>query len=227
MLYPKPSPVQANKIVQAAWQQHDVLQERTHQQNFIKPTCCKGCHACCYEPVLIEKQEALAIVAHVIGTWSQDAIDELRMKVRRYVDSFVRNGFQQATDYPDLIGFLRARLACPFLDTNGLCSIYEYRPLACRDHVAVGPREKCDDITLRLQQKFVNCVEAMLAPMSTLAILDNGMLEIEYLPLFLDELLNRSTLNYRSGMRERKAFNVVAAEEVLKRKGIDHATTGK
>lgn len=84
--------------------------------------CERGCHACCSAKIIIAAPEALRIAAYLRATRSAGELDALVAKVRE-VDA-VTHGLSRAE---------RAALnvPCPLLD-EGICSIYEVRPLVCR-----------------------------------------------------------------------------------------------
>lgn len=72
--------------------------------------CKKGCASCCYLPV-----KTLPSIARYIGEqFSGDERRILKARLASYLD-----------------GIEKSRQACPFLQENQ-CSIYEFRPLACR-----------------------------------------------------------------------------------------------
>ncbi len=89
--------------------------------------CEAGCAWCCHMPVSISMPEALLIHAHVTQTWSEPRRAEL---VRALADA--NAAARACADEDDL--FL-SRRPCPFL-TEGHCSIYAVRPLACRGHAS-------------------------------------------------------------------------------------------
>lgn len=77
--------------------------------------CQPGCNACCHEPTPVSMPEIIDLAVRV-AAWTPGDREELRRRGETYR--------QQAK--------LDARpRACPFL-VNGLCSVYEHRPLNCR-----------------------------------------------------------------------------------------------
>ena len=84
--------------------------------------CKAGCDHCCYQVVGVTPPEALAIVAHLEQTLSEQELDQVRTHVsERFACARGLSPAQRfSADHPCV--FLRA----------GSCSIYEVRPLSCR-----------------------------------------------------------------------------------------------
>lgn len=87
-------------------------------------TCKKGCSGCCDITVLIYEEEA-NFLAHKIKSGEISVDTE---KISKVVDAM----------RDDWI----ARAECPFLKDNA-CSIYKYRPMACRVYLRVGDPKDC------------------------------------------------------------------------------------
>jgi len=114
-------------------------------------TCRKGCGACCRSLVPVTEAE----VRHLA-----QVVDELPSERRRVV----RGRFAEAVRRADAAGlgpamrsaekldlaghdalldaYLDLRTPCPFLEEES-CSIYEARPLQCREHLVLTPAEYC------------------------------------------------------------------------------------
>jgi len=114
-------------------------------------SCRKGCGACCSNLVAISEVEARRIVAVV------DEMPEPRRTVIRTRFAEARQRLESAgllqqlqhssewtdAEYTKLVGdYFRVRLPCPFLEA-GSCSIYEDRPITCREYLVVSPAEHC------------------------------------------------------------------------------------
>lgn len=99
--------------------------------------CRPGCSACCHYNVSVYPLEA-----RLIASWTG------RARLREPLPA------QDFHGQP-----------CPFLE-NGRCGIYEYRPMACRKHVALTKTahwcapERCNDETFPLVS-FSSAVEAL------------------------------------------------------------------
>lgn len=124
-------------------------------------SCRKGCMACCchwVEDVTSFEAQILAEhirrvmperIGHILETCQADieAIEALD----RHVDDTLRTyGIARAEnasiDHTDLLlaSFYRFRRPCPLLDSRGLCSVYDLRPLTCRIYVSFSPPGRCD-----------------------------------------------------------------------------------
>lgn len=114
-------------------------------------SCRKGCGACCRQVVPISQPEARAIAQLIEslpeprkGTIKQRfAAAHLQLKQTdlpermRHANSLDDSQRQQlALDY------FRQQIACPFLEDES-CSIYEHRPLACREYLVTTPAANC------------------------------------------------------------------------------------
>jgi len=92
--------------------------------------CEAGCHACCYEWVACTVPEAVMVARRLVSEGrGADALS----RIDQYVERTMGIGDQNA--------HWRAHVPCPFL-SDGLCSIYDYRPVACRQHFSFD-REAC------------------------------------------------------------------------------------
>lgn len=117
-------------------------------------TCVKGCNSCCYHLVAMSDHEAL-LIAHIVSL--QDRHDQERIKnafksvtnilekeglLAELIDVHV-NHFE---DSPRVIEMQRRywelQIPCPFL-LEGACSIYQFRPMICRQYLASSPRNFC------------------------------------------------------------------------------------
>lgn len=96
------------------------------------PPCTLGCSSCCYLPVNVTVPEVVhALKAALTG------VDVIALGDRIASASDQTRGL----DGPDR---LRARVACPLLDTRGSCTIYDARPAYCRAYNARSSRDACD-----------------------------------------------------------------------------------
>lgn len=97
----------------------DLADEITEHAREYSP-CRKGCNHCCHMATMVSEPEAAMIGA---------LIHKSPKKPKQWADFRDKDAIADA--------FLGAGKACSFLD-NGVCSIYEHRPLACRVHMSMG-----------------------------------------------------------------------------------------
>jgi Fe-S-cluster containining protein len=120
----------------------------------LKLPCRRGCSACCYEPVYADKTEA-ALALEAMSKMPVEQQDEIKARVKDALEKFKASGMVDV-DMPPVIDYLKLRIPCPFLDLkSGDCTIYESRPLGCRAHVALKPKDFCEDYEKRLTQKYM------------------------------------------------------------------------
>ncbi len=117
-----------------------------------KPISCRaGCTACCHELLIVSSLEARRI-----ATLVEDMPEPRRSEVRaRFAEAERRiAGWDRAAEFEQGLaqgawkdGDLPAawfglKIPCPLLE-GGSCSIYEERPLVCREHMVTSPAENC------------------------------------------------------------------------------------
>lgn len=116
------------------------------------PVACQaGCNACCHRLVVANVPEVAAIVA-LVSEWEAPRRDALFERVETYE----ADGLEE----------WRHRAPCPFLE-EGLCSIYDARPLSCRslssqDAAACAAYLAGEDVAIPvrpMQQELVGAVD--------------------------------------------------------------------
>jgi Fe-S-cluster containining protein len=146
-----------------------------------KISCRAGCGACCRNLVAISEVEARRIRAVV------DAMPEPRRTVIRQRFADARRRLEAAGLLPQLQQtegcteaeylalssvYPRQGIPCPFLEEES-CSIYEERPLTCREYLVVSPPENCAQPPsapvqrVRLPLRVFNAVARWQVPPST------------------------------------------------------------
>lgn len=103
--------------------------------------CKKGCSHCCSRIVVTTRVEVLALIDYILAFTDFDthAIKEKVGIHSRMLADFL-NARSQGKD-ENAIWFGRD-IPCPFL-TDGVCSVYEARPLSCRIYHSTDQAEKC------------------------------------------------------------------------------------
>lgn len=94
-------------------------------------TCEKGCHHCCYHPVIVSLLEGITIFRWLAenGLWTKALKD-------RFEDTS-----QQTLGLPIAV-WLLSLVPCPLLD-DGLCRAYKARPFVCRVTASVRDPHFC------------------------------------------------------------------------------------
>ena len=118
--------------------------------------CCKGCAACCARclvPLSVPEALRLNEDTSALPEYQREAIFKACLLAARRILSqkppkqFIDKTTDASQVSPaelNLVSnwYTRLKLPCPFL-YKGLCSIYEQRPLACREHFVNGSAEAC------------------------------------------------------------------------------------
>jgi Fe-S-cluster containining protein len=134
----------------------DKLLDRAITENNHKTSCVKGCDYCCHQPVFVTPLEALA-VSLAVEKMLPDDRDELNTRVEAYIDKLESTPHMaegvEATQM-ELCGLGNGPTkeqfkalygpACPFLKDKQ-CSIYDLRPLMCREHTSLDDPKKCEN----------------------------------------------------------------------------------
>lgn len=111
--------------------------------------CRKGCSACCCYLVALSLPEVYdlqQIVASIPAECRVPVVHACIHAARKILDLSVleKHSICRSTDMNAINQWYAGlRLKCPFLSA-GSCSIYEQRPLACREHLVVSPSGWCD-----------------------------------------------------------------------------------
>lgn len=105
-------------------------QDRNKNPDSSGIRCGKGCSHCCREAVEIWPHEAALLVGIVRETGTVLDLARLERQSGYTVDTWRQ---QPAADK-----------ACVFLDGDGVCTVYEFRPNACRKLLVVTDPGLCD-----------------------------------------------------------------------------------
>ncbi len=117
-----------------------------------KPVSCgAGCGACCRQLVPVSEPEALYI-AELVQALPHDRAAHVRERFHAALEglgSALRDRLRDAGSLKTLderrelgLEYFRAGVPCPFLE-NESCSIYEHRPLSCREYLVSSPAGNC------------------------------------------------------------------------------------
>mgnify|MGYP000108746537 CR=1 FL=1 len=112
-------------------------------------TCRRGCDACCHHLVPVTPAEAFALAHHVaqLPAAEQDAVRRRFDAALAQADAAGLREPLEATlsgeGFDHNADWFAARIPCPFL-VDRACSIYEQRPIPCREHLVTSAPEDCD-----------------------------------------------------------------------------------
>lgn len=127
-------------VVEYAQQLLDHINEGSGLNAAIK--CSKSCSFCCYDEIGMSNLEAsylYSVIKHFDKPLNKEHID--RQNNRKF----------HKLKYADK--------RCGLLDENGLCSIYEHRPLICRYHNSAIEPSHCDSKNGVLNNKPLRTIE--------------------------------------------------------------------
>ncbi|PKL49397.1 MAG: hypothetical protein CVV39_03050 [Planctomycetes bacterium HGW-Planctomycetes-1] len=114
--------------------------------------CCKGCSACCSSLIPLSvpeafrlRKELLAMPSDVSNQIMRSCIntaEKILDKAQRTdrMEGFSKNSKPRISQINKWYGELK--LPCPLL-SKSLCTLYEQRPLACREHIVTGSSASC------------------------------------------------------------------------------------
>jgi Fe-S-cluster containining protein len=116
-----------------------------------KISCTRGCGACCRNLVAISEVEARRIRS-VIENLPEPRRSTVRSRFAEARQRLERAGLLEKlqaadqwtdADYTVLVGtYFQQGIPCPFLEEES-CSIYEERPITCREYLVTSPPEYC------------------------------------------------------------------------------------
>ena len=126
------------------------------QEEGLTVSCQKGCGACCRQLVPISAIEAQRLKA-LVEQMPEPRKSTLLARFEAARQQLQATGLLEKLREPrrindedvDPVGltYFQQRIACPFLEEES-CSIYEERPLACREYLVVNPPEDCAQPTV-------------------------------------------------------------------------------
>lgn len=102
---------------------------------------------------MVNQSEAKVIMASVPDIERQ-GVNE---RTEEWVDKAEASGLLNV-EFPHVLDYMRAGLVCPLLK-NGVCLVYENRPLGCRAHNATKDPALCGSLETRLDQVYVSSNE--------------------------------------------------------------------
>lgn len=145
-------------------------------------SCRNGCSACCSYLVALSMPE-IYYLHQKIASWEEDRLLSLLQccfdSAQKILDSdtLIKYDVNNNTDNLSVISqwYEHLGLSCPFLK-NDSCSIYEYRPLACREHLVTTSPGLC-------KSRITNNPTLVRMPISILEVLGQLSAEMEQTPV--------------------------------------------
>lgn len=122
-------------------------------------SCKAACGACCRQPLLISEAEAFNL-SELVESMPAERRQIIKQRFREGREHFEKldwfNRFDSMSELAKkgpskelgrefvalLTEYIQQRVACPFLEEES-CSIYEDRPLICREYLVTSPAENC------------------------------------------------------------------------------------
>jgi len=121
----------------------------------VNVSCKKGCNACCYHMIGLAEFETYHI-AEIIEEMPEPQRSEVKERINKALKHFAETGwierFENCSDYSDkeslevFLDYFKEAVPCPFL-VDESCSIYDDRPLMCREYLVTSPAENCSNPT--------------------------------------------------------------------------------
>lgn len=143
--------------------------------------CCqKGCHHCCSEPLYVDEREADLMLECLDPSLEKD----VTVATARWLSKAMP---LLNTDMPDAMVWRRTENPCPFL-IEGLCSVYDVRPMSCRTFFAIGDPEKCK-MPDREKQLYACYPPQATAAMMSEFVKQEERVVMDHLGVFLAEKL--------------------------------------
>ena len=129
-----------------------VLNKLRKEEKFIP--CCKGYSACCYYLIPLSvpevfrmREEVLAMPENRASVILQSCLNAAKKILDDTPEGFDLCSSTTANSATRVSRLGRwyagLKLPCPFL-SDGLCTIYEQRPTACREHIVTGSPSLCE-----------------------------------------------------------------------------------
>ena len=141
-------------------------------------SCKAGCSACCRQAVPISEIEVYHI-AELVNAMPEPRRTEIRQRFAGSMQHFREAGWLDALRSRKgrtwegaeelVLEYFREDVPCPFLE-NGSCSIYEHRPVVCREYLVTSDPNNCTSPTA----EGVKVVQLPIKPSSTLGKIATG-----------------------------------------------------
>ncbi len=127
---------------------------RTLERSGNSISCKKGCGACCRQLVAISEVEARRL-RKVLEETPEPRRSELRRRFSAAHQRLEQAGLMPRLQLNEQLNddkylslateYFEQKIACPFLEQES-CSIYDERPITCREYLVTSPAENCAEL---------------------------------------------------------------------------------
>ncbi|MEG0908753.1 MAG: YkgJ family cysteine cluster protein [Clostridia bacterium] len=134
-----------------------------NETDFNKIKCHKGCSECCSQYFPVTTVEVYYIVDKILETYGEYKLDEYIEKAKIRFEELNTNHPQKAKELTINMSGNKSRdglynimmnsvsnhnieSKCIFLDKEGTCEVYPFRPMVCRTHGVGAPMESLDSL---------------------------------------------------------------------------------
>jgi Fe-S-cluster containining protein len=165
---------------------------RSVEERGERISCKKGCGACCRQLVPISEVDARRI-RQVVDGYPEPRRTKTRVRFAEAIQRLEETGLLDKLRHRDQWGnsegraigleYLQQGVPCPFLEEES-CSIYEERPITCREYLVTSPAEHC----ARPSAETVRMAPMALKVWPALARMDKPVADsrfIRWVPLIL------------------------------------------
>lgn len=108
-----------------------------------KPSCRKGCAACCRQMIPMSPPEAF-LLSETLEAMEPAREGPVNNRLSALGKRLESEGLGNLPLSNHVKEYFRLGLPCPFL-IGEACSIHGRRPMACREYIAVSPADHCSD----------------------------------------------------------------------------------
>ncbi len=131
-----------------------IVSDRLRSNGEFVP-CCKGCSACCNYLMPLSVPEAFRLREEILALpikqrrkVVQLCLETAKIILNKKPEKFELAEFEETNSQIQINQlskwYASFKFACPFLSDN-LCTSYERRPVACREHIVTGSARYCGD----------------------------------------------------------------------------------
>ena len=181
------APMKLTDVVPAGWALADGLAELARESD-EQVSCQKGCSACCSYLASLSVPETLRLIDD-IQSLPPDKQEDVRRRFGANADGVIAAWPPEQFDAADQSRtfesfgqwYSRLDMTCALLDDDA-CSLYDMRPIVCREHLVSFDRRRCDDA--RVAGESISMPFSPAVAISALAAdLENTEIEAVMMPL--------------------------------------------